>query len=299
MNKINDHTCLNDNEIALFLDTALTETEKARVVAHLRRCDRCRSLCTDDARLVTAWRAGDFDRFQAPAPNEIARRRETTGPGPAFRYFRPVLAGAVVVAVAAAIWLGWFWGIGGSRLADDVSGPILAAVETASRNGLVVLPGGENNLDPLPSVYRSVDASAVQSLETALEYLHGVYEIGDADEEIMYWLIAGYLSQGRHALARVIAEEASRSFPKDSRIRLLYGLAKHADGDTAGAEAELRRAAAFDPEDPVVLVNFGLVLMDGNKTGEGAAVLERLIDSDPDAPVGRRARAILETSRYR
>ena len=287
------------------MDSSLDEIQAARVRAHLATCDRCRAVFFDSARVQAAWDA-DSSPFeptleQVDAAMAVAGRHKKAPQLEAskkslrrFRLgplFRKLAVAAAVVIMAAAGWFGVVNRESRDLLDEQLLAPVRAAVETASSNGMIVYPGGENNLSQAPSAYRSGISPSGRALEESLETLYDLYQ---TNRDAAFWMITGYLATGRIKTALDFAREAQGLYRDDPDIITLSAVAAYVNGDYAGAETLFRKAAVLDSENPVILVDLSLVLIDQNNADEARVILESVINNRAGTPISKRAQRITE-----
>jgi len=239
-----------------------------------------------DAAMAVAGRHKKAPQLEA---SKKSLRRFRRGP-----LFRKLAVAAAVVIMAAAGWFGVVNRESRGLLDEQLLAPVRAAVETASSNGMIVYPGGENNLSQAPSAYRSGISPSGRALEESLETLYGLFSHDKSNRGAAFWLITGYLATGRIKTALDFAREAQGLYPDDPDIITLSAVAAYVNGDYAGAETLFKKAAELDSENPVILVDLSLVLIDQNKADEARFILETVKRSRPDSPVAKRAQRITE-----
>jgi hypothetical protein len=306
---------LDDNEIALFLEGGLGGPAERRLVRHLRDCDRCRQVMMDAARVVGAWQI-DPDAFgphpdilQAGAADRLVSvDRSVAGARPArwtnrlvetfSRYRRSrrwALAAAAAALIIAVFTPAVFRDNGSPVVPPRILAQIRDAVDAASGNGFIVIPGSEQDLKPRPSVYRSGYIAANDSLEISLEVLRQVFDSEHSNRDVAYWLIAGCVATGQNDLVEVLAREAGRRHPSDREILTLHALALYQDGELDQAEALLRECLESAPDDPAALIDLSLVLIDRGMKDEAVALLGRVRTDHRGTPLEDRVELISRT----
>ena len=124
--------------------------------------------------------------------------------------------------------------------------------------------------------------------------LYETFSTNKTHRDAAYWLITGYLAAGRIETAWDFAREAHGLYPHDAGMIALNALAAYVNGDYEGAEKLFREALELAPDDPVILVNFSLVLIVLNKPDEARSLLEMITDHHAATPIATRARRIDE-----
>ena len=203
-------------------------------------------------------------------------------------------AAAAVVVIIVAAWFGTTDHNGRHSLSEQTLAPVRTAVETASGNGWIVYPGGQNNLNRSPAPIRAGISPTDSPLDESLESLYETFSTNKTHRDAAYWLITGYLAAGRIETAWDFAREAHGLYPHDAGMIALNALAAYVNGDYEGAEKLFREALELAPDDPVILVNFSLVLIDLNKPDEARSLLEMITDHHAATPIATRARRIDE-----
>jgi Flp pilus assembly protein TadD len=82
-----------------------------------------------------------------------------------------------------------------------------------------------------------------------------------------------------------------------TKVRVYRARCKSALGDSAGAEADLRRAVELGPEDPMGYFYLGKHLLAAKKATEGKAALRRAVELGPDTPFGKSAAEALRRAK--
>jgi len=198
--------------------------------------------------------------------------------------------------VSAALWL-WLGGALGSKLEAGVTNPILTAMTDASSRSFVVIPGAELELVTTNGAYRSGRFVDDEAVSASLLVLSKRYQNGDRSREVLYWMLAGFLSTRQIHAASDVARNASRLHPDDERIATLSGLVAYFEGDLEAAEDRLEFAAEGGECSGVAAVNLGVVLMEKGERARARAILDEVHRAQPDTPLGERAAWLLKSYR--
>lgn len=296
---------LSDGDIARFIEGNLDTAGRVRISEHLRSCKRCFETYQDAAVHNWLFEAGSptyastkglAEAGLGAVPGEpgagIARQRRKR-----LSSRRQLAFGIAAVCVAVFVAVG-LWLRGVDRSGRYVQGsvdlaPVRVAVETASRWGPHVLPGGERLLDEPGSVYRSGSVPLSEPLESSLEHLHGIYRSEGATGDIAYWLVAGKYVTGQIDIARDLASGARERYPGNTRIAVLEALIAYTDGDFDRSVRLFRAILEEAPDTPVANLNLAIVLAWRGDTGEARAILEKLQESQAGTPLASRIESIL------
>lgn len=301
------------NDIARLLGGRSGETERAKVVTHLRTCRRCREVYWDSAAEIGFVKAGgafsvgadDLTErgMQVPAQVDAANKaRRSTAARTSERGFWgrwrfPAVAAASVVVVAA-IGLQTGRMLQQSRLsqaAPEILQPIRTAVGDFSRAGEIVLPGGEAYIGQSGPVFRSLNGGADESLARSLKRLLEEFLAGSRSPDVAYWLVAGYLSSNNIRTASIYAAAARERFPDDPRLNVLDAVVGYFDRDYVRSERLLRdvvKSRTSDPLAAVAQVNLAIVLRDQGKGSEAREILRAVAQRHEGDPIGKRAREV-------
>ena len=181
----------------------------------------------------------------------------------------------------------------GHTLDAAVLEPIEVAVKSASRQGHVVLPGGEGGLSDAPVAYRSGFVPLDADLESSLEQLSALYRTNPS-VDIATWLIAGYLATGQFDNARDYLRDARQKLPDTPEIITLAGLLAYFESNLDESEALLRFAVSQDPDNAVALVNLAVVLKDRGDEDGSAQIIEDIEARFSDSAIAERAAAVIQ-----
>ncbi len=173
--------------------------------------------------------------------------------------------------------------------------PVRAAIETASKWGRIVIPGGEESLNGRVTVYRSGSVPLNDSLMISLNYLYETYQQGGPSREVTYWLMAGYVATGQVDAARdlLVSDEERTEYLSDSSIAILEALIAYMDGKYNKSEALFRKILEVEPDNPVAGINLAIVLDEQGDDEEAREILLRIQDHHAGSPLAARAQSIL------
>ena len=82
------------------------------------------------------------------------------------------------------------------------------------------------------------------------------------------------------------AHRMSLLYPKDDKLRLLYGLVLSSKNDLKGAEIELRKAIELNPKNEEANITLAKILLAEKKISEATAVLQKMTRSNPSSAAG-------------
>ncbi len=302
--------------MARHLEGRLGEIERAVVVAHVRTCRECFEIYRDAAvemGLVALSRESAEANEPAAADLvalgiEIAGNRNVGGGwrrsggiprgGWWLQWKTAGAAAVIVVAVVGAFWVRSRQGADTGRLTPEILRPIEVAVETYSRLGEFVLPGGEEGLNGTAPVYRSDHVAENDSLSASLQSLFEGLVLENRSPAAAYWYAAGNLALGKTSLAREWAQAGCEQFPGDQRLAILHAAIAREEGETARAEELLR--SVIDSVLPSALVpvaryDLAVVLLERGRAAEAREILRSVRDGERREPLGVRADAILRS----
>lgn len=269
---------LAEEQLAALVEGGL-EGEEARLAKeHLARCRTCMSAYADTVRLRQDWRS----TTSTPAPStgwQFGGRRAS-----AF-----ALAASLALLVVAGAWF-----ITGGQDHDPQFGEIQALLDRASHRGLM-LPGTAGAAwDPLPLTRTGgFDTAGTADVRQTLKGLKDHPEQGtSAAIEI-----AGYLALDDLAMADIRTRRELDAGKDDPDLFLVAGILAYRQSRLADAQSHLHRAVLEQPDDPVALFNFALVLSETGSTDQARGLFEDLA-ARKDLPLASR-RAELELVRLR
>ncbi len=274
---------------------------------HLHACSRCFDAYQDSAVLQGTWKTDEIafeparglvDIGVQVASGGTAREsgaRSQRRPG----FVRPRFGFATACAVfvlVAAVW--WLWPDRIDRAHDAgfdaaVLAPIRTAVETASRWGPFVFPGGERSLDANGPAFRSGFIPLSDSLEASLSSLHAAFQGGNASPELATWLVSGLVVTGHIDAARDLVSHPRLTDLTDPRMTVLGAIVAYMDKNYDESEALLRSVLDKDPDDPVASINLAIVLDEQDNREEACAILTRVSRVHAGTPLARRAKSLL------
>lgn len=296
---------LTDGDIARFIEGRLDAADIKRIAEHLRTCKRCFEWYQDSA--VCSWLfesgspafASTAELAEAgfgvtPEAHDTGTAREgRVRFSPKWRLAFRIAAVCVVVCAAALIWHRSVERNGEYSVSAADLAPIRAALETASRWGPCVLPGGERHLEEPGPVYRSGAVPLNDSLESSLERLYNIYRTGKASSDAAYYLVAGKYATGQVDIARDLASYARERYPGDPRIAVVEALIAYTDGDHGRSATLLRAILEKDPDAPVASLNLAIVLAAQGNLGEARTILESVRMRQAGTALSSRAQSIL------
>lgn len=305
------HDHLTDEEIARFIDGAQGPPDRTKVLGHLRSCKRCFEIYQDTAICRGLWSFGrsTFESIneRADIEKELVSHglmSEGTMEGEARSVSRPsykgrlryrLIAVCVAVLLAVVLWISNVDRMRDPRLDPAMLTPVRAAIETASKWGRIVIPGGEESLNGRVTVYRSGSVPLNDSLMISLNYLYETYQQGGPSREVTYWLMAGYVATGQVDAARdlLVSDEERTEYLSDSSIAILEALIAYMDGKYNKSEALFRKILEVEPDNPVAGINLAIVLDEQGDDEEAREILLRIQDHHAGSPLAARAQSIL------
>ena len=295
---------LDDEELTGFIDGACSDTDRDRIVKHLKSCTLCSEAYREAVLYKGLWTSGASDLEASKESIDLARgaldrTREPAG-SPAFpaKYIRAITIAASIVIIVAFGMTYHFAGRDGIPLLDQNHiAPIREAVESASMNGHFVIPGGERFIDTVPETYRSGYVRIDDSLRTALAYFAGEFQDDAASRAVMYWLLGGYIATGQKNTARDLASEAIKEFPTDIDMMVFDAIVSYMEGDTTACERSFRQVLAMEPDNPYANLNLAVLLSERGDESGALVLLEYVAQEHSDSPFAARAIRIAEEIR--
>lgn len=294
-----DYPHVSADDIGGLIEGRFGESDRTRMLAHFRECDRCLDLYYETVNFRALFGSAPVEEKPHAIPN--MPRPIVTKPTSAFPFGRwrgktnrvfAVSASAIVLIV-----VGYLFGsvdrFSTGQLDASMLAPVRGAVETATMWGPIVLPGGERLIDGKGSVYRSGFVPVDDELETSLKYLYDEYRDGRGSSDVAYWLSAGYLSTGQIDAARDVCAEARETDPDDLRLMLIDGIIAYLDRDVVRSESLLRFALKKHPDDPVVGINLAIVLGNHGDAAEAREILIHVREKHVGTPFAARADTVL------
>ena len=201
-----------------------------------------------------------------------------------------------------ALTLVWFHDdqtISEHQLPSSTVRPIQQAIETVSRWGPLVLPGGEGAVGKTGIRLRSGYVHINESLESSLNDLYDMYRRGNMSPDVVYYLTAGYVATGQIDMARDLTTDARNRRFTDARTLSIEALIAFIDGDLETAERILRENIISDPDDLVAATNLAIVFREQGRYDEAAQILTRIRNDHPGSTLAVRAEILLGTFPHR
>jgi tetratricopeptide (TPR) repeat protein len=292
---------LTEEQLSILVDGQISETERAWMEGHLRTCESCFGAYQDTLRFLGIW---STDPSLLRAPEDAISRAKLIAHSeqplqhpkritlPRFSW-RPaaVLSAAAVVIAAVAVWQ--FGPLSSADKYEQAYRPLVEAVENASVNGSIVIPGAEQVAAAAP-MYRSGFVTADEAVENALSFLQRAYRDDSAPPEVAHWLISGFLATGELEKASVYVNDARMRYPDDSRFLILDGLVAYRSRDILRAEKLLQMALQVDPHNGAAMVNLGLVQYEQGQWDSARRTLESVVTEFAGSPLERRASTLID-----
>ncbi len=301
---------LDDEELSSFIDEACGESDRVRIIEHLKSCTRCSESYREAVLYKGLWMSGASDLETSEISSELAQqlndRIKTSGavtvdikPARTFliprKYSRLVaVAASIVIIVTLAIS---YRSVNRNEypiLDQSHIVPIREAVELASMNGHLVIPGGERSIDTVSEAYRSGYVRINDSLRTALAYFAGEFQDDKISRGVVYWLLGGYIATGQVNAARDLASQAIREYPADIDIMIFDAIVSYMEGDITVSESTFRQVLEREPDNPYANLNLAVLLFERGDEITALDLLERVVDEHGDTPFAIRARKIRE-----
>lgn len=306
---------LSDNEIARLVEGKHGRGTEDWIWLHLRSCGHCFTAYREAAVYRGLWES-DNHAF-ASTEDLVAAGLKVAGEGTSGRARQgarsrpghiPRLAGslryasAALVAAAAVLFMWLLIGDAGGpgQIAVDRSiiAPVKKAVEEVTRRGAFILPGGEEGISAENGKhFRSGYVHLDDSLKRSLGSMFEAYQRGDYSEDLLYWLISGYVAAGQMKTAREIVGHTHKLGVEDSRIAIAEAIISFSFGDNTRSEQLLRKVVRADPGNCAARINLAVVLIEQDKTEEAQKILETVIGACKEKPFGIRARTLVENNR--
>jgi hypothetical protein len=289
---------------------ATDEMDKLR--EHLLACSQCRDAFQDSVLLRGVWVSNEA-AFTPTQELLDAGKQVTSGAGVpegkepfgaqkrpgilGFRRFSIVTACAAILLIAAILLMrpSEIGRVGKTALDFAALQPLRSAVETFSKRGLFVLPGGEHSLDETGTAYRSGFVPLSDPLESSFRQFHRAFQDGNSTPELVYWLIGGYVATGQVDAARDIVSHPRVLRLKDARITILRAIVAFMDDNYDQSEVLLRDVLDENPKHPIASINLAIVLHERGNDEESSAILNRIGTDHAGTPLARRAQAILSS----
>jgi len=294
---------LSEEQLALLVEGGESEGNLAWLREHLRMCPDCASAYTDALRYRAIWGA-DASVFRA-SDELVALARSVADTGTAaanseplaaksfWRSWSPALGGAAAVialVAAAALWMP-----GQIRHNDGYAAllpPLQRAVDVASMEGSIVIPGAEAVATTTPQ-YRAGTVAQDDIIAASLDRLADVYNKAPGNADVAHWLISGYLATGQLDNADLFVVDARRRFPSDIRFLVLEALIAYRLDDMDRAERLLQTAVTTNPAYGPALVNLGLVQYERGQVDAARRTFETVRVQFAGSPLEERANALI------
>jgi TolA-binding protein len=200
----------------------------------------------------------------------------------------PAAAAVGIVLVAAGFWISQRRASG----PDAAPSSILAVMVEASERFQVVFPRTEDLIRTPRHPYRSGALVAEDRASAELNGLAARHQAGGATRDDLYWLAAGFLSDGQLAPASDVVRYAADRYPDDAEFEIMAALVAYFDGRVEEAERRLRAVVARNPRDCVALLDLAVVLRERGKKEEAAEALKRVVELRPGTPLAERAECL-------
>lgn len=307
-NTENNH--LTENDIAGMLEGDWDSTESKRALEHLKTCESC-LLMFQNAAMHYGVELSDFPAIEDKELIEIGERialerssqggRDSDDASSAKKPFPGIRSHIAKAALAATficiliLLLLYVSGNGPGRLDPTLIAQVQQAAETATKRGMIVIPGGEQSLALPVSIYRSGFAPMSDSLNAAISMLYDTYSKDEKSREAAFWLLAGYVASGQIKAARELSPDVRERYPDDARIGNLAAIIKYMQGSYEEAEKILAGLLENDPDDAVARINLAVVLLENEKPLEAREILEDAQQRYAGTPYAKRAREIISS----
>ena len=301
---------LDDEQMSCFIDGTCSEQDRLRIIKHLKSCVRCSESYREAVLYKGLWISGASDLETLEESIEFARQMDdrikaggpvTVGKEPARsfllqrNYLRLITVAASFVIIVALGISYQFANRDEIPILDPIHiVPIQEAVELASMNSRLVIPGGERFIDTAPEVYRSGYVRINDSLRTAFAYFASEFQEDKTSRGVVYWLLGGYIATGQVSAARDLASQAIKEFPADIDMMTFDAIVSYMEGDFAASERTFRQVIKMDKDNPYANLNLAVLLYECGEEFEALSLLEHIVDEHSDSPFAVRARKIRE-----
>jgi len=257
-----------EEQLAALVEGGLEGSEARTVKEHLTGCRACMAAYVDAVHLREHWRQNST--VPQPGAGESKPRRR-----PQIRLW--LLAAIVPLLIMAGAW----FFLSESRInledLDPAFGQVIAAVATASHEGMI-LPGGAGADFDRQVVYRS-GGSHSPELSEALTIL-GDLPSKDFPESLRYLSIAGELADNNWETARILVENETPIASEDPDILLLAGIVAYMDDNLEESEKYLRKALEKRPNHPETMFNLALLLAENDQPEMAREIYQDLVKLD-------------------
>jgi tetratricopeptide (TPR) repeat protein len=296
---------LDDEELSSFIDGAFNENDRARIIEHLKSCARCSESYREAVLYKGLWMSGVADLETSEESIELARqavdRSEEREIGQVYKKparIRIITVAASIVVIVALSLFYQFTNREDVQILDQSHLiRVREAVELASMNSHLVIPGGERYIDTVSEAYRSGYVRINDSLRAALAYFAGEFQEDKTDRAVVYWLLGGYISTGQVSAARDLASQALKEYPADIDIMIFDAIVSYMEGDITASEGTFREVLEREPDNAYANLNLAVLLSDRGDEFSALELLERVVDEQGDSPFAARARRIEEEIR--
>ncbi len=299
---------LDDEELSSFIDEACGESDRVRIIEHLKSCARCSESYREAVLYKGLMMSGASDLETSEESSELARQvldrdkdqvagRIDMKPVRSLKLQRKysrliAIAASIVIIVTLGISYHYTNRRRIPALDQNQIVPIRVALELASMNGHLVIPGGERSIDTVSEAYRSGYVRINDSLRTALAYFAGEFQEDKISRGVVYWLLGGYIATGQVNAARDLASQAIKEFPADIDMMIFDAIVSYMEGDVAISERTFRQVLKREPDNLCARLNLAVVLSERGDESEALELLERVVDEHGDSPFATRARRI-------
>jgi hypothetical protein len=302
---------LTVSEISRLIDGREDTAETDSLWEHLNSCERCSEIYHEsvvDCGLSEADRSlrreiselveeGLAIAVCKKAARSSRKRRSRSSvlliPASVQRYM--ATAAAVVLVVAAGIWMLNIDSNIGRQIPGSVLEPLQSAAESISRSGPIIIHGGESAVGEESAVIRAGFVPMTNPIRRSVDYLYSRYENDSATPEEIYWLAAGYVATGQVDLARDLVADARRNGIDDLEILNLEALIAYIGGDLERAEDLFHSIHVLYPSDAVSSINFAVVLRESGKQEDSSRVLGEVMEGFSGTPFAKRAEILQGT----
>ena len=298
----------DDEGLSRFIDGTCTERERIEITEHLEGCDRCFEAYREAVLYKGLWVSGASDLESSKESIELARGAVARRAGPraidagrnrgrfaslAGGHLRAIAAAASVVLIVS-LGISYHFARTGDvhRVDQGHILPIREAVERASMNGLLVIPGGEGSLGTAAEHYRSGYVRINDSLRSALAYFSGEFQGDEASRAVVYWLLGGYIATGQVNAASDLASQALEDFPGDTDMMLFDAIVSYMEDDFNASERTFRSILAREPDNPYASLNLAVLLSERGDGPGALALLHRVASEHAGSPFAARAKQI-------
>ncbi len=291
---------LDDGELSSFIDGTLNENDRARMIEHLKSCARCSESYREAVLYKGLWMSGAADLKTSEESIELARqavdRSEERKIGQVYKKparIRIITVAASIVLIMALSLFYQFTNREEVQILDQSHMiRVREAVELASMNSHLVIPGGERYIDTVSEAYRSGYVRINDSLRAALAYFAGEFQEDKTERAVVYWLLGGYISTGQVNAARDLASQALKEYPADIDIMIFDAIVSYMEGDITSSEGTFREVLEREPDNPYANLNLAVLLSDRGDEFSALELLERVVDGQGTSPFAARARRI-------